>query len=180
MEKSVVRKDRRSSNMLMPTIIMGVLALILLYIGYHRGDGAHILGLKITWSLLLQIVPLLIFSFIIAGMVQVLIPAEIISKWVGAESGIRGVLIGTLVGSLTPSGPFVSMPLGAGLLRAGASVGTVVAFMTAWSLLGISRMPIEMGIMGWQFTLIRVASGVFLFPIMAGLIANMFFSRLVF
>ncbi|MDP2931111.1 MAG: permease, partial [Chloroflexota bacterium] len=107
-------------------------------------------------------------------------PAEIISKWVGAESGIRGVLIGTLVGSLTPSGPIVSMPLGAGLLRAGASVGTVVAFMTAWSLLGISRMPIEMGIMGWQFTLIRVASGVFLFPIMAGLIANMFFSRLVF
>jgi hypothetical protein len=49
--------------------------------------------------------------------------------------------------------------------------------MTAWSLLGIARMPIELGIMGWQFTLIRVASGVFVFPIVAGLIANVFFSH---
>ena len=67
------------------------------------------------------------------------------------------------------------MPIGAGLMKAGASIGTVVAFMTAWSLLGISRLPIEFGIMGWKFTLIRVASGVLIFPIVAGLLANTFF-----
>ena len=163
--------------MLIPTIIMGVIALVLLFIGYQRGGGEHILGLKLTGNLLIEILPLMICSFIVAGMIQVLIPPEIISKWVGAESGFRGILIGTGIGSLTPSGPFVSMPIAAGFLRAGASIGTVVAFMTAWSLLGIARMPIELGIMGWQFTLIRVASGVFVFPIVAGLIANVFFSH---
>lgn len=163
--------------MLIPSIIMGTLALALLAWGYQRGGGQHILGLKITGNLLLEIVPLMIFSFIVAGMIQVLIPQEIISKWVGAESGIRGILIGTVIGSLTPSGPFVSMPIAAGILRAGASIGTVVAFITAWSLLGIARMPMEIGIMGWQFTLIRVASGVFFFPLIAGLVANALFGN---
>lgn len=163
--------------MFVPTIIMGIIAIVLILIAYRRGGGEHILGLKITGNLLIEITPLLIFSFIVAGMVQVLIPQEIISKWVGAESGFRGIVIGTVIGSLTPSGPFVSMPIAAGFLRAGASIGTVVAFMTAWSLLGVTRMPIEIGIMGWQFTLIRLVSGVFLFPIIAGLIANILFAR---
>ncbi len=170
-------KERGLRRMLLPTIVMGIIAVIMLYIGYQRGGGAHIAGLKITGNLLLEITPLLIFSFIIAGMIQVLIPPAIISTWVGAESGFRGILIGTLLGSLTPSGPFVSMPIAAGFLRAGASIGTVVAFMTAWSLLGISRMPIEFGIMGWQFTIIRLASGVIIFPIVAGVMANFIFGR---
>jgi uncharacterized membrane protein YraQ (UPF0718 family) len=163
--------------MLIPSSVMGIIAIILLYIGYQKGGGEHIEGLKITGSLLLDITPLLIFSFIIAGMAQILIPHEFISKWVGAESGFRGVLIGTICGSFTPSGPFVSMPIGAGLLKAGAGIGTVVAFMTAWSLLGISRMFIEFGIMGWRFTIIRLASGVLVFPVVAGLLSNMFFKR---
>jgi len=162
--------------MLIPTIIMGVIAIVLLFIGYQKGGGEHILGLKSAGNLLIQIVPLLIFAFIIAGMIQVLVPQEMISKWVGAESGFRGLLIGTAIGGLTPGGPFVSMPIAAGLLRVGASVGTMVALITSWSLLAFIRLPMEIGIIGWKFTLIRLAC-TFFFPPIAGLIANLFFSR---
>jgi len=162
--------------MLIPTIIIGVIALVLLVIGYQKGGGEHILGLKAAGILLMQIIPLLICAFIVAGMIQVLIPHELISKWVGIESGFRGILIGTLIGSFTPGGPFISLPIAAGLLRTGASIGTMVAFMTAWSLLGVHRLPLEIGIMGWQFALIRLAC-VFFFPPIAGLIANALFSR---
>ncbi len=161
--------------MLIPTIIMGVIAVVLLFIAYQKGGGEHILGLKSAGNILLQIVPFLIFAFIVAGMIQILIPQEMISKWVGAESGFRGILIGTAVGGLTPGGPFVSLPIAAGLLRAGASIGTMVAFITAWSLLAVSRLPMEVGLMGWKFTLIRLAC-TFFFPPIAGLIANKFFS----
>jgi len=154
---------------------MGVIAIVLLFIAYQKGSGEHLIGLKYAGNLLLQIVPLLIFAFIIAGMIQVLIPQEMISKWVGMESGFRGILIGTVVGGLTPGGPFISLPIAAGLLRAGASIGTMVAFMTAWSLLAISRLPLEVGIIGWKFTLIRLAC-TFFFPPVAGLIANRLFS----
>ena len=162
--------------MIIPTIIMGVIAIVLLFIGYQKGGGEHILGLKTAGNLLIQIVPLLVFAFIVAGMVQILVPIEMISKWVGAESGFRGILIGTAVGGLMPGGPYVSLPIAAGLLRAGAGVGTMVALITAWSLLAFSRMPLEIGILGWKFTLIRLAC-VFFFPPIAGLIANTFFSR---
>ena len=160
--------------MLIPTIIMGVIAIVLLVISYQKGGGEHILGLKSAGNILLQIAPLLIFAFIVAGMIQVLVPSEMISKWVGAESGFRGVLVGTAVGTLTPGGPFISMPIAAGFLRTGASIGTMVAFMTAWSLLGLHRLPLEVGVLGWQFMLIRLAC-VFFLPPIAGLIANKFF-----
>ena len=161
--------------MLIPTIIMGVLAIVLLFIGYQKGGGEHILGLKAAGNLLVQIVPLLIFAFIIAGMIPLLVPQELISQWVGAESGFRGVLIGTAVGAFLPGGPFVTLPMAIGLLRIGASVGTMVALLTGWSLLAFSRMPLEIGILGWKFALIRLAC-TFFFPPIAGLIANKLFS----
>ncbi len=161
--------------MLIPTIILGVIAIVLLFIGYQKGGGEHILGLKSAGNLLIQIIPLLIFAFIIAGMVQFLIPTEMISKWIGTESGLRGILIGSVMGGLAPGGPFVSLPIAAGFLRVGASVGTMVAFLTAWSLWAVTRLPMEIGIMGWKFTLIRIAC-TFFFPPIAGLIANRFFS----
>ncbi len=161
--------------MLIPTVIMGVIAIVLLVVVYQRGGGEHILGLKLAGNLLLQIIPILIFAFIIAGMIQVLVPTEMISRWVGAESGLRGILIGTAIGGFMPGGPYVSLPIAAGLLRSGAGIGTMVALITAWSLLAVARLPIEIGLIGWKFTLIRLAC-VFFFPPIAGLIANKFFS----
>lgn len=162
--------------MLIPTIIMGVVAITLLYLGYQRGGGEHIVGLKSAGNLLFQIIPLLILAFIVAGMVQVLVPHEIISRWVGMESGFRGILIGSAIGGFLPGGPFVSMPIAAGLLRTGASIGTMVALLTAWSLLAFTRLPIEVGLLGWKFTFIRLAC-VFFFPPIAGFIANKLFSN---
>lgn len=162
--------------MLIPTIIMGVLAVTFLIIGYAKGQGQHIAGIKIGIKTILQIMPLLIFALMIAGMVQVLIPQEVLSKWVGVKSGLRGIFIGAAAGGLTPGGPFVSLPVAAGLLRSGASIGTTVAFITGWSLLGITRIPMEVGIMGWKFTLIRLGCTCLFAPI-AGLIAQFLFAR---
>ncbi|GAI01127.1 unnamed protein product [marine sediment metagenome] len=115
-------KNRGFSAMLIPTIVMGVIAAVILFIGYQKGGGEHILGLKSAGNLLLQIIPLLIFAFIVAGMVQHLVPVEMMSKWVGTESGFRGILIGTAIGGSMLGGPYVCLPIAAGLLRVGASV----------------------------------------------------------
>lgn len=165
---------KMASQMLIPTIIMALLAFILFLVGYYRGEGQHIIGLKAALNMTIQIIPLLIFALIIAGMIQVLLPSAFIAKWLSNESGIRGILIGTFAGALTPGGPFVSLPIAAGLLKAGAGIGTSVAFITAWSLWAIARLPMEVGILGWKFTLIRL-SATFIFPPVAGLIADIFF-----
>jgi uncharacterized membrane protein YraQ (UPF0718 family) len=168
-------KNRRFSRMLIPTIIMGVIAIAVLFFAYQKGGGEHILALKSSGNLLIQIIPLLIFAMIIAGTIPFLIPTEAISKWVGAESGWRGILIGTVVGGCMPGGPYVTLPLAAGLLKVGAGIGTMIALITAWSLLAFMRLPLEIGILGWKFALIRLAC-TFFFPPIAGLIANKLFS----
>lgn len=161
--------------MIIPTIIMGVFAIVLLFIGYYKGQGQHISGMRSAVNMTVEIIPLLVFAFIVAGMIQVLLPRELLAKWIGAESGMRGIFIGTVAGGLSPGGPFVSLPIVAALLRAGAGVGTMVAYLTAWSLWAVARLPMEVGILGWKFTLIRIAS-TFFFPPIAGLIAQTFFS----
>jgi uncharacterized membrane protein YraQ (UPF0718 family) len=168
-------KKGRNSAMLIPTIIMGALAFILLLIGHYKGQSQHINGAKLALSMIIEILPLLIFAFIVAGMVQVLLPRELISKWIGAESGMRGILVGTLAGAFAPGGPYVSLPIVAGFLRAGAGTGTMVAFLTGWSLWAFSRLPMEVAILGWRFTLIRLAS-TFFFPPIAGLLAHILFA----
>lgn len=60
--------------MFIPTLIMGALAAIFLFVGYHKGQGQHIAGIRLALNMVLEILPLLIFAFILAGMIQVLVP----------------------------------------------------------------------------------------------------------
>lgn len=177
-EGKLEEKNGGDFKMLFPTVIMGIIAGILILIGYLKGEGQHLVGLRTAGDMTVRILPLLVCSFTVAGMAQVLIAREILAKWVGLESGLRGIMIGTVAGGFAPGGPYVSLPIAAGLLRAGASVGTMVAFLTGWSLWAVGRLPMEVGIMGWKFTLVRVAC-TFFFPPLAGILANRFFSNFI-
>ncbi len=162
--------------MLIPTIVMALLAAAALILAYQRGDGSHVAGLRDGGTLLLQLIPLLLFAFILAGTLPLLVPQEAVARWIGAESGLRGIFVGTMVGGLLPGGPAVSLPILAGFLRLGASTGTLIAMITGWSLLAFSRLPLEISVMGWRFTAIRLCCTFFLAPI-AGLIAQRLFSH---
>jgi uncharacterized protein len=159
--------------MLIPTIILGVLAIGLTIWVYTR--GGDVTGpLKGAGMQVLTMIPLLFFAMVLAGVVQQVIPQETISGWLGQESGWRGIMIGTVVGGMMPGGPFISLPIAAGLLRVGAGVGTMVAMITGWSLLAFMRLPMEVSIMGWKFTLIRLACTFFFAPIAGWLAAKLF------
>jgi len=176
--KTTRERNGRNFKMLLPTVIMGLIAGTLILVGYLRGEGQHITGLRTAGKMTIQILPLLVCAFTVAGVAQVLIPHDILARWVGAESGFRGIMIGAVAGGFAPGGPYVSLPIAAALLRAGASVGTMVAFLTGWSLWAVGRLPMEVGIMGWRFTLVRLAC-TFLFPPLAGILANRFFSNVI-
>jgi uncharacterized membrane protein YraQ (UPF0718 family) len=158
------------------TIAMGIVFVALAVVAVWRGGGSLQKGLTFGGKTFLSTLPLLIFAFAIAGLVQILVPREFIVKWLGAGAGFKGILIGTVAGGFTPGGPYVSFPIVASLYKSGASVGTVVAFVTAWSVWAVARFPMEMGLVGPKLALARFLSTLIV-PPLAGLFAQAVFGR---
>lgn len=163
-----------SRDMLLATTIMVGVAVVLYAVAYWRSPGVVAPGALGAGRTFLGIMPLLVVSFAIAGLVQVWVPRDLIGRWLGAQSGLRGIGVGCIVGAITPGGPYVSFPIVAAIYRAGASIGTVVAFLSAWSLWAISRLPLEIALIGPTVTLKRLAATL-IFPPVAGILARALF-----
>lgn len=157
-----------------------VFILFVLIAGYLKGGVETIkIGFKSGGTLFLQILPILICAFIIAGFIQVLIPKEIIAKFIGKASGLKGILIGTIIGFLTPAGPYFVFPLLVSFLKAGAVIGPILAYVTAWGTMGIQRLIIwELPFMGPRFVIARVTIAVFL-PLLVGVLGNIVYTKLL-
>ena len=75
-------------------LIFTSIALLSAYGCYVKGGNQAVLeGLKAAWSMVVLVGPRLLAAFIMAGFVQVLLPKDLIKKWLGAKSGMRGILI---------------------------------------------------------------------------------------
>lgn len=158
------------------TIIMIVLAVILTVVAYFRG-GVHLVGLRLGVETIWDNSLILLASFAVAGLARVLIPKELISQWLGAQAGFKGILLGCVAGGLVPGSPYSVFPIIASFYDAGASIGTMVGFITAYSLWSVSRLPLEVGIIGPKVTLARLLSTL-IFPPVAGLVAHIFFAKI--
>lgn len=136
---------------------------------YAKGKVVFLDGLDASLSILEQVIPKLIGAFFLAGFAQVLVPKDLINKWIGVKSGFKGIMIATLAGVFMPGGPLISFPLIAALYKMGADYGPLVAYLTSWEILGIQRIFIwEIPFMGMKFALLRFAVSLVL-PILAGI-----------
>lgn len=109
---------------------------------------------------------------LIGAFATLMLPREMVARWVGAESGMTGLLIATLAGAILPGGPFTIYPIAGAFVVMGADAGAIVAFITGWSLLGYSRALVwELPFFGPQFVGWRVLLALPL-PIVAGLLAR--------
>jgi hypothetical protein len=150
--------------------ILGVL-LILCFVAYHRG-GVELVGEGLSGGgrMLVRFALVMVVSFMVAGLAEKLIPNEWIKESLGESAGLRGLLLATATGAVTPSGPFLSMPIAATMLRAGAGTGAVAAFLTSWSVLSLHRLIAwEIPIIGWKFAVLRWIASLML-PIAAGML----------
>ena len=115
-------------------------------------------------------------------------PLRSVLTLIGIAVGIGAVLYVVVLGEITQQSINERLEsLGSNVLlirpgysrrhgvRTGASVGTMVAYLTGWSLWAVSRLPMEIGILGWRFVVARLAA-TFIFPPIAGLIAQTLFS----
>ncbi len=151
---------------------MAGLAVVLGALAWNRGGSALFVdGLRASGRSGARLLPLLAVVFLLAGFAEVLLPRELVARWLSERSGIRGLVIAMILGALTPGGGPVGLPLAATLMRQGAGIGVLVTYLTSMSLLSFVRIPLELGTYGARLTALRVASSLPL-PFLAGWIAQ--------
>lgn len=161
--------------------INGLFVGIILLGGYtlwRRGGWTPLLdSLSGALWLLLTLLPILTAALLVSGYVQQLVPPERLQRWLGARSGWRGLALASLAGAVTPGGPFAAFPLVAALYRAGAAAPVCVAYLTAWSTLGLHRVIIwEIPLLGEGFVLLRYLASLPL-PFVAGWLTALLIRR---
>jgi uncharacterized membrane protein YraQ (UPF0718 family) len=149
------------------TLILIALAGAGMFMAWRRHDGSALRSVEVGWSTLKRTLPLLVVAFVIVGYVNALEPQSFVRTWIGPQSGLKGILIGTAAGMLLPGGPYVVFPLIATLFGSGAGMGPTLAMITSWAALALLSVSFELPFLGWRFTLIRLGLG-FVVPILVG------------
>ncbi len=105
----------------------------------------------------LEMILILPAVMVLMGLFSVFVPSEMIVRYLGRESGLKGLLMAAAMGSL-PTGPlYVAFPIASALLRKGARVSSVVVFLSAWSCIKLPQEIVELEFLGFKFMLTRLS-----------------------
>ena len=156
------------------TLVLAAAALVFAIVAYLKDPSLPAIGARNGLSMLGFVLPRLIPALLLAGLFQVVVPQEVVSRYFGREAGLRGLVMAMMAGIMTPGGPMVSVPFLVALANSGAALPALVTYMTAWSLFGLQRIIAwEAPLMGWQFVWVRIIPSL-AFPIVAGWLVSTF------
>ena len=150
---------------------MWACALALIGLAARRRDTSLNRGLRIGGGYFVIMAPRMFFALFMAGFAAELLPRELISGWLGSESGFKGIMIASVAGIAVPAGGVVAFPLALAMYKIGVGIPQLTAFLTTWEIFAIHRIIAwELPFLGPQFVALRISSS-FMLPPLAGVLA---------
>jgi len=151
-------------------LLLVIGAMIAVYV--RDGAGKFLEVLAGDAILFVTMLPNLLAGCLVGAFIALLLPREVVNRWVGSESGFTGILIATLAGAILPGGPFTIYPIAGTLALMGADAGAIVALIVSWCLIGYARALVwELPFFGVDFVGWRILLALPL-PFIAGFIAR--------
>lgn len=108
-----------------------------------------------AWKAFNGILPEFVVVIVATGIVLAFLDAQTISRILGSESGLFGVLGAAAVGSVTLIPGFVAFPLAALLLKQGAGLLQIAAFVSTLMMVLVVTFPVERRVFGTRIALAR-------------------------
>ena len=124
------------------------------------------------WGILEDASVFLLFGFLLAGMLGILVPGRLLTRLVGTGK-IKSVLWGSVVGAPIPLCSCGVLPTALGLRKQGATPGATVAFLVATPETGVDSISLTYALTDPLMTVFRPIAGV-VTAIAAGLATNLF------
>lgn len=120
----------------------------------------------------------LLLGFTLGGLIQVLVPRDVIARWLGPTSGIKGILIGSYTGIIISGPPYTMLPVVASLYAAGAGAGPIIALLTGQGLLSLQLLITwQIPFLGIGIPLSKYIASLFIAPLV-GFTGGMVFKLL--
>lgn len=115
-------------------IIINIIALVAFIVAFMKDKNKAMQSIKMAAKSFIKIFPMVLIIIVAIGLLLGFVPPDQISRLVGEQSGIVGVLLIGVFGAVMYIPALISFPLGASLLKSGASVAAVAAFITTLSM----------------------------------------------
>jgi len=158
------------SALIIDIILWGSVA-ALGFLAWQRGRTVLVSSAREGAMDFINIVPRIALGVIGSGYIAAIIPQQVITGWLGPNSGWSGVLAAVIAGAATPGGPVVGFSIGAVALKSGGGAPQVIAYVVAWALFAFQRLILwEIPFMPARFVWFRAAVSV-PFPFLAAAIA---------
>ncbi len=122
-------------------------------------------ALGVSWKQGVRVLPIVFPAAFIAGFLGELLPQEFVSALIGKESGMLGLALAAVAGSLLPTGPMVVLPVAAGLMQADAGMAQVLTLYNAWTIVNLQRFILwEHPLLGPSLAARRYVGGLICMP----------------
>jgi hypothetical protein len=108
----------------------------------------------------------LAFGYAFSSLIQVLVPREVIARYLG-RAGLKQIALGMILGPASSSCSFAALSAGRALLGKGAALIPVMAFLFGSTNLSPQVAALAWIFLGWQFALALVLASIALVAFMA-------------
>jgi len=139
----------------MYSVIIYAVTGLLLLVSLIKSRKKTLLALKKAWTSFERILPELIAIMLFVGLLIALLNPETISQLLGESSGVWGLMIASIVGSITLIPGFVAFPTAAILVGNGAGITQIALFISTLMMVGVATFPVEKKYFGSRLTIIR-------------------------
>ncbi|MFB7142705.1 hypothetical protein ACFCYN_24215 [Gottfriedia sp. NPDC056225] len=150
--------------------ILYSLAITLTIISFIKDRTKTKEALLKSWKMFCNILPEILSIMFFVGLSLSLLTPTFVSSIIGEQSGIIGIIISTLIGSVGLIPSFIVFPLGETLVQNGAGLPQVAVLMSTLMSVGIITLPMEQKLFGRNFAIARNASGLIMSLIFAYII----------
>lgn len=139
----------------MSSLILYIIAFVLLLISYKKDKKKTKKALLKGWKSIENILPQFLGIILVVGLTLAILKPETISSIIGSNSGIFGVILSAVLGSIAMMPTFVAFSTGNMLLQNGAGIAQVAALISTLTLIGIITIPLETKYIGKRAAIYR-------------------------
>lgn len=132
-----------------------LLAVIFLMVSCKRDKKKTKMALKKAWKSFENIMPQFLTILAFLGMVLALLSPDVISHLLGQKAGWQGMIIASIIGSITLMPAFIAFPIAAILLKNGAGFAQIAVFVSTLMMVGIVTLPLEIKCFGKKISIMR-------------------------